>query len=107
MAVKKKISVRDVVFGRIISHDLLVRHWKKIAVGLLLIMVYISNRYTCQQRLAEINSLERQLTDLRYESMTISSELMGSSRQSQVKELVESKGIDLEESKQPPFQLSK
>lgn len=107
MAGKKKIKAKDFIFGRIVSHDILVRHWKKIAVGLLLIMIYISNRYTCQQRQAEINSLERELRDLRYESMTISSELMGSSRQSQVQELVESKGLDLEESKQPPFQLSK
>ena len=69
--------------------------------------VLISNRYTCQQKIAEIGSLEKQLTDIRYEALTLSSELMGSSRQSQVQALIESKGISLEESKQPPFKLIK
>lgn len=97
---------KDLFQGRIISNDLLFRQWKNIGIFVILVFVYISNRYTCQQKMAEIGSLQRQLTEIRYEALTLSSELMGSSRQSQVKKLIESKGINLEESKQPPYKLT-
>ena len=98
---------KDLLQGRIISHDVLMRQWKKIAVIMVLLLVYISNRYTCQQKISELNRLRQELTDVRYEALTISAELMGKSRQSQVKKLMEEKGLSLEESKQPPFKLKR
>ena len=100
-------ALTDIFKGRGISNEVLINRWRSIAVFVILVLIYISNRYTCQQKIAEIGSLEKQLTDIRYEALTLSSELMGSSRQSQVQELIESKGILLEESKQPPFKLIK
>ena len=100
-------AMTDIFKGRGISNEVLIKRWRSIAVFMILVLIYISNRYTCQQKIAEIGSLEKQLTDIRYEALTLSSELMGSSRQSQVQALIESKGIPLEESKQPPFKLIK
>lgn len=99
--------IKDFYQGRLISHDWLLKHWKKIAVVMILLLVYISNRYTCQQKIAEIGRLQRELTEKRYEALSISSKLMGTSRQSQVKMLIDNQGLDLEESNQPPFKLSR
>ena len=101
------LHVKDIFLGRFISNDILIRQWKRILVIVILLFVYISNRYSCQQKIAQIGELKRELVDVRYEALTLSSNNKGSSRQSQVEKLIESKGIDLQESKQPPFKLVK
>ena len=73
----------------------------------LLIFFLISNRYTCLQKLKEIDKLQQQLQDVRFEALSISSELIGSSRQSKIEELVEEEGIDLEGAKTPPYKLER
>ena len=101
------LGIKDIFLGRFISNDILIRQWKRILVIVILLFIYISNRYTCQQKITQIGELQKHLVDVRYEALTLSSKLMGSSRQSQVEKLIESKGLDLHESKQPPFKLVK
>ena len=103
----QELHVKDIFLGRFISNDILIRQWKRILVIVILLFIYISNRYTCQQKITQIGELQKHLVDVRYEALTLSSKLMGSSRQSQVEKLIESKGLDLHESKQPPFKLVK
>ena len=93
------LHVKDIFLGRFISNDILIRQWKRILVIVILLFIYISNRYTCQQKITQIGELQKHLVDVRYEALTLSSKLMGSSRQSQVEKLIESKGLDLHESK--------
>ena len=86
------LHVKDIFLGRFISNDILIRQWKRILVIVILLFIYISNRYTCQQKITQIGELQKHLVDVRY---------------SQVEKLIESKGLDLHESKQPPFKLVK
>ena len=53
------------------------------------------------QKLREIDRLQQQLRDVRFEALSISSELTGNSRQSQIELLIEEQGIDLEGAKNP------
>lgn len=101
------LDLKGILQGRVISTEWIFKRWKRILVVTILIIIYISNRYTCQMKISEIGSLQRELVNIRYEALTISSELMGNSRQSQIKEMIKEKGLDLEESKQPPYKLSK
>jgi hypothetical protein len=55
----------------------------------------------------DIVKLEKKLTDVKYEALTRSAELMGGSKQSQVKSLIVEKGIQLEESQTPPYSIVK
>ena len=103
---KKGFRIRDLFQGLHVK-DIFLGRWKRILVIVILLFIYISNRYTCQQKITQIGELQKQLVDVRYEALTLSSKLMGSSRQSQVEKLIESKGLDLHESKQPPFKLVK
>ena len=59
------------------------------------------------QKLREIDRLQQQLRDVRFEALSISSELTGNSRQSQIELLIEEQGIDLEGAKTPPYELYK
>ena len=101
------LDLKGILQGRVISTEWIFKRWKRILIVAILIIIYISNRYTCQMKISEIGSLQRELVNIRYEALTISSELMGSSRQSQIKEMIKEKGLDMEESKQPPYKLSK
>ena len=59
------------------------------------------------QKLREIDRLNQRLRDVRFEALSISSELTGHSRQSQIEALVEEQGIDLEVAKNPSYVLHK
>lgn len=95
----------DLIHGRALSSDVLAKHSRSLFVLIALILMNIGNRYDCQKKLAEMSSLKREITDLRYEALTLSTQLMGASRQSEVENLVKRKGLDLEVATTPPYKL--
>lgn len=101
----KSLKLGDIAGGRVIS-DFLARQAGLVILILFMIFFYISNRYECQQKLVDIEKLQKELVDVKYDALTHSAELMGGSKQSQVKELVAEQGVELEESQIPPFQLN-
>ena len=96
---ENRFSFLYILGGGILKEDFIVRHTK--------IFIFIGNRYVCMQRLREIDRLQQQLRDVRFEALSISSELTGNSRQSQIELLIEEQGIELEAAKNPPYELYK
>ena len=68
---------------------------------------FLCSRYICVHKMLEIDRLQQQLRDVRFEALSISSEFTGNSRQSQIELLIEEQGIDLEGAKTPPYELYK
>ena len=68
-----------------------------------IIIFYIHNRYASQQQQIEIDRLKKELTDIKYDALTRSSELMEKSRQSRIEEYISSKESDLQTSTNPPY----
>ena len=89
-----------------LSKDFFLENIKTIGVVLLLVLISTSNRYTCQKQVAEIEKLKKELKDTRFESLTRSSELIGVSRPSQVKQLIKRHGIDITEADKPAYNLN-
>ena len=79
------------------------RHLKLIVLIVLLVIVYIHNRYAAQQEQMEISRLKEVLKDTKYNALTISSELMERSRQSRIEEYVIQVETDLQIANQPPY----
>ena len=104
---KKRLSLFYILGGGILKEDFIVKHTRMIVLVVLLIFFFIGNRYTCMQKLLEIDRLQQQLRDVRFEALSISSELTGNNRQSQVELLIEEQGIELETAKNPPYELHK
>ncbi|MDR1880252.1 MAG: hypothetical protein LBQ78_04900 [Tannerellaceae bacterium] len=104
---ERRFSLLYILGGGILKEDFIVKHTRKIVLVVLLTFFLIGNRYTCMQKLREIDRLQQELRDVRYEALSISSELTGKSRQSQIEKLVEEQGIDLEGAKTPPYELHK
>jgi hypothetical protein len=93
--------------GEIIESGFIEKHAKMIVLITVLFFVFIGNRYTCLQKLREIERLQRELKEARFEALSVSSELTGNSKHSQVEALVMEQGIDLEAATAPPYELYK
>lgn len=67
-------------------------------------IIYITNRYSSEQEIIEIEKLKTELTDMRYRALTRSSELTVKTRQSQVEQSLKMTGDSvLESPKEPPY----
>jgi len=104
---EKRLSLLYVLGGGILNEDFILKHTRMIVLIVILAFFFIGNRYTCMQKLKEIDRLQQQLRDVRFEALSISSELTGNSRQSQIELLIEEQGIELEGAKTPPYELYK
>ncbi len=96
--------IRDIVDGNI-TREWVTRNLFYIFFVVILIFFYIGNRYSSEKTISEIATLEKELKELRFEAITTASELMSMSRLSGVSEMVKQKGIDLEQSMEPPKKL--
>ena len=104
---ERKLSMWYIFGGGILKEDFVLRHTRMIVLLVVLAFFFIGNRYTCMQKLREIDRLNQRLRDVRFEALSISSELTGHSRQSQIEALIEEQGIDLEVAKNPSYVLQK
>lgn len=101
-----KKNVMHVLSGTVLTENFFVKNTRFMLVIFVIVVLYISNRYSCISKMAEIQKLERGLKDVKYESLTISTELIGISRESQVQTLVQKNGIELSNSEDPVFTIN-
>lgn len=69
----------------------------------ILAFVYIANRYKTENIIREIVKTQKEIKELRSESISITSELMYLSNQTEVSKLLKANGYDLKESTEPPI----
>ncbi len=102
---KKKVSVREVLNGRILESEWLRRNRILLFVIFLMLLANISVRYKSEKVIREVTALEDSLKELRSQSITIAAELMKLSRPSQIIDKVKKRGLQLETSKEPPRKI--
>jgi len=101
--IKKKIMY--ILGGTVLTEDFFWKNARFIITVFIIIVLYISNRYSCIEKVSAIEKLQRELKDAKYESLTISAELMGVSRESKVEDLVRKNGVDLKQANEPIYKL--
>ena len=104
---KKNRNVLYVLSGGFLKEDFVVKHTRVIILIVILLVFFIGNRYTCLLKLREIDRLQKELQDVKTESIQISGQLTGRNRRSQIEQLVKSKGLEIESAKTPPYILHK
>ncbi|MDE6417891.1 MAG: DUF2730 domain-containing protein [Duncaniella sp.] len=103
---KKKQSIgRNVIFGRVISSDFFTRHWLAITIFIVVIMVYITTKFTYRANIERITALERQLEVVQNEKDRERSEFRSRTRETAMQHLVDSLGLGLSVQPQPPFPI--
>lgn len=97
------MSFKSILVGDILTHEFFRRQMVLMVMLVIYIIIYISNRYDCQQKLIEIDQLKKELVDIKYDALTRSSELLEKSRQSKIEEYVSQGESALETSTNPPY----
>ncbi|MGM9714546.1 MAG: FtsL-like putative cell division protein [Prevotella sp.] len=97
-------SYIDLLCGSFFTSQILRRQIWLILLITLFVIVYISNRYSCQKSLIEIDQLKMELQDAKYKALSTSSRLTERSRQSRVLDMLkENKDSVLHIADRPPF----
>lgn len=99
----KSSTVRDILNGNILTKRFFQKQYGLLIMIAILTFLYVDNRFYCEKQLAQEVELKRKIQDAKYESLTISAELMEISRQSNVMKMVKTNGVDLVESSSPPI----
>ena len=99
----KHMSIRSILGGDILANDFFKRQTSLLILIMILTILYIDNRYSSQQELIEIDRLKKVLTDIKYDALTRSSELMEKSRQSRIEEYISTEESPLETATNRPY----
>ncbi len=103
----RHFSLRKILGGDILSTSFMRRQVWLILLIAAFVVVYIANRYSCQQDIIEIDHLETQLKDAKYRALSSNSKLTEKSRQSNVLELLKNnKDSTLKLPTQPPYVIT-
>jgi len=99
----KSSTLRDILNGNILTNKFLQKQYLLLIMIAVLTFLYVDNRFYCETQLAKEIDLKKKIQDVKYESLTISAELMEISRQSNVMNKVNESGIPLIQSTTPPI----
>jgi hypothetical protein len=97
--------LRDLMSGSMVTDRVILKNLWFIFMLTLLGAVYIANRFHAERITRETTKLQREVRDLRSESLSTSASLMYMSRQSEVFRLVREHNLGLEELREPPYKL--
>lgn len=100
----KNVTLGKILGGEKLNTQFLRQQIWVIVLITLFIIVYISNRYKCQQNLIKIDNLQSELEDAKYRALSSSSDLTQQTRESKVLErLHNDKDSTLHIPTQPPY----
>ena len=95
----RKILGVDILSTSTIRHQI----WLFLLIAFFMI-IYTSNRYSCQQDLIEIDHLTKELQDAKYRALSSSSQITEKSRESNILEMLKNNEDSvLKIAKQPPY----
>lgn len=98
------LTLRKILGGDFLSTEMLKNQIWVIVLIAAFTLVYVSNRYSCQKDMLEINELNEKLEDAKYKALASSSELTEMCRESNVLEMLKNnKDSILHIANQPPY----
>ena len=93
--------------GSVLTENFFLKNMRFIIVIVLIMLLFIGHRYTVLQQMSEIERLEQELKDAKYESLTISSRLTEAGRQGEIERRVEEAGLELKVTNEPVYYINK
>jgi hypothetical protein len=94
-----------VMSGEIFGSEELIKHLPYVGFLVFLGLVYIGIGYSAEDSVRQINRNKTELKEMRSEYITIKSDLMYATKQSELIKILHEKGLTLEESFQPPKKI--
>ena len=99
-------SLSRTLGGAILAH-VIQSQIKLVLLITLFLIIYITCRYQCQQKMVEIDRMEQDLTAIRYKATVVTSFLTEKSRESNIMDMLEQQGDStLQIPKDPPYKIN-
>lgn len=102
---EKNFSLRDLVDGNVLTRKVVLKQSRFILLLVLIAFLSIANRNHAEKKVIQLNVLQDDVKEMRAKSISISSDLVKISRQSEVVRLVNRYDLGLEENLEPPEKL--
>lgn len=102
---KKNSVIGSAIKGRWLSTRFFSRNWGIILALVILVMIYITNRYQCLTAMENIQRLNKELEVVKSERIRLKSEYMNAIREKSMQRHIEEAGLDLTVRTRPPFKL--
>lgn len=102
---EKNFSLRDLVDGNVLTRKVVLKQSRFILLLVLIAFLSIANRNHAEKKVIQLNELQDDVKEMRAKSISISSDLVKISRQSEVVRLVNRYNLGLEENLEPPEKL--
>lgn len=107
MSTQEKDSILSkLVQGRLISGAFFVRYWLQIFIIVTGFLIYMTNRYSCQNSMSEIKRLNERLSIVQSESYRVRGEYMSRIRESEMRRMADTLHLGLSVQSQPPYHIS-
>lgn len=101
------VLVQRALQGRMfLTLEFFKRYWLYVVAATVMMLMYISNKYVYQSDKAKLGTLKTVLNNASTDYVDASSKYNSQILESQMKSYIDSMGIDLNISKQPPYKLS-
>ena len=97
--------IKSLISGSLFSERIILGNLPLLLMLTFLGALYIANRFHAEKIIRRTDVLHEEVKELRAEAMATSSELMYISKQSQVTRLVNERGLELKELKEPPYKI--
>jgi hypothetical protein len=97
--------IRGVLSGEVLGSEALIQNLPFISFLVFLSLIYIGIGFTAEGSVRQINRDKAELKEMRSEYITIKSDLMYTTKQSELVKVLKAKGLALEESMRPPKKI--
>jgi hypothetical protein len=98
-------SFKDLIDGSALNIASIAKQLPFIMFMVFLAVVYITNRFHAEKIVRRLDTMNILVKELRAEQITTATELMNLSKPSKVQELINSKGLGLNEPLRPPYKI--
>lgn len=102
---QKKITLAEVLNGQFFESELFVRNKLLLFVIFLMLLANITIRYKTAKVLREVDTLEREVKELRAHSIAVAADVIKLTRPSEIFDRIKSTNLGLEASKEPPRRI--
>lgn len=104
LPLSSNLTLKKILGGDILNAQIIRRQIWLIILVAVFVIIYISNRYSIQKDLIEIDKLQTELQDAKYKALSSSSQITEKSRESNVLEMLKNnKDSVLHIATQPPY----
>ncbi|MDE6416620.1 MAG: hypothetical protein K2K68_06310, partial [Duncaniella sp.] len=91
--------------GQLLSSDFFARNWLAVLITIVVLLLYITNKYTSLTNLEKIDALQSRLEIIRNEKAHERSRFMGRIRETSMQQVVDSLHLNLKVQTQPPYRI--